>query len=566
MNFQPNTSIWFCHTGITDNHKIYCKDEDELFQTITREGNVTGRMQKCSFQRADGFFIIRADHKIIPYYLLMQCDTVIYKNEEQTGAFWIVGNIVGVDWKNEDCSFVRFVIDPFMTYQVMVDWDKTYAYIEREHVKEDWSASGNPLFSNMGPGEDFGTKADTPIFAKTFNYDMSEILVQSPYNTSGKPVFEGEQKNGMYSGMQSVHHSTETANQFFNTIAESKEASINNIVGVYALPTELAAAINRNIPDKQDELQSINIAGKANPNVPDYNNAKCWSSPFCVIRLMSSTGDTMDFTPQWFGNDISEYSFLRRARITGGQFGGIAGTFKNKNGIFDWKAWSDFTVLLNELPRCYWTADGFTDWDSYARTPLMLNNIGSALRVIGSIGGTITNPPTANFGGHESVASQSRSNIATQALALTGEVGGALQAVGSGIAPILQHKATGSTVSGGGSFSGLFDVGQEAWGFKIVYYMAQPYAMNCVDQYFDRFGYRVSKLKKLALDNRPIWNYLQTSECHVTLNTGIPYIYETAINNIFNRGVTIWNREKYMAGRKIGDYSNPKENKGIQGG
>lgn len=564
MNFQPNTTVYFCRTGITQNHKVFCRTKDEQFDVILRDGNLVGRMTECSFQRADLFFTIRVDHSAISYYQLMQCDTVFYNNEDQFQSFWIVGNIVAVEWKNEECSFVRFTIDPFMTYSPMIDWDSTYAYILREHVKNDWSSAMNPLFSNIGPAEDFHALADTPIWTWNKVYHFNNVLIQSPYDESGKPSFSGSIENGLYNSMTVNFFTPDQANQFFDTIADSKDASLNNIVGVYGIPDEILPNLNRPGMPNTDTLEAINIAAKSNPNVPDYNNAKCWSAPYCNIRILASNGSSMDFTPQWFGNDIDSYDFLSAGRFAGKQFGGIAGTFKNKNGIFDWKAWNDFIVMLDELPRCYWTADGFSDWQSYSTLPIIMQILASSAR------------STAQFFGATSGGTAAVQNATMPwdiDAAKTHIIGGAMNAVANQVssmasigAQISQNKATGATVQGGGSFSGLFDICQDAWGFKVVYYMAQPYIMNSVDAYFDRFGYRVNRLKKLDLQTRPVWNFIQTAECHVAIKTGIPIIYETAINNMFNAGVTIWNKDKYSAGRKIGDFSNPKENRGIEGG
>ena len=130
---------------------------------------------------------------------------------------------------------------------------------------------------------------------------------------------------------------------------------------------------------------------------------------------------------------------------------------------------------------------------------------------------------------------------------------------------IKQAKASGATLNGGKTFSSLFDLGQDSWGFKVIYYAAQPYLMRSIDAYFDRFGYRVARLKQLELVTRPIWNFIKTSECHVIGNPGIPYTSQVMIDAMFNKGVTFWNRSKYMSGRQIGDFSNANENKGIMG-
>lgn len=563
MDFEPKTQIWFCHTGIDDFNKIPCNTEDELFATITKEGNVYGRMTETSFQRADGYFIIRVDSSAVNYYSLLESDTIIYRNDETSGAFWIVGNIVSVEWKNPDCSFVKFKIDAFMTYQVMINWGSTYALVEREHVKEDWSADGgNPLFSNMGPAEDFGVSADTPFYSWTKNFNPEMVLVLSPYNSSGEAVFEGTVKGNLYTSVQSDILTPEEANAKFKAIAEKKTASINNIVGVYGIPQDWVRVISSGglswSGDKEENVPSVNIAASQLPTMPTYNNAKCWSAPFVNIRLMSSEGQTIDFTPQWFGNDQNEYTIRYRAAGCGGMFGGAQCTFQNKNGAFNWDVWNDFIVELSQLPNCPWTSDGYTDWAANNLLPTVYNTTkGVAMNTLGTIGGAVS-----------TVTNRRRDPVGGAVNTGIGLVGNLADSIGAGIdlaSTINQHKASGATLNAGGNFSSLFDIGAGKWGFKLVYYTVQQYIMNSVDGYFDRFGYRVNRLKKLELTNRPIWTFIKTAECHVNASLGIPVSYQNVINEMFNHGVTFWNRDKYMSGRRIGDFSGASDNKGIKG-
>lgn len=552
MDFEPNTVIWFCRTGIDDKNKVVCKTQDELFSCITRTGNVQGRMQKTSFQRADGLFTIRVDHKIIPYYALLQCDTVLYKNEELTAAFWIVGNILKVEWKNPDTSFVTFKIDHFMTYQGYINFNETYAYLERAHVKEDWSGSGNPMFSNMGPAEDFNVVADTPFYTYSRGFLPAQVVIMSPYDQSGKAVFSGSNKGNMYTSLQIDVVDAGTANARFNAIAQNPDASINNIVGVYGCPNEWANAIkNGGVVDSSDvELPAVNRARQNQPPGGQYRNAKCWSNPFVTIRLMSSEGDSIDFNPQWLGNDQSNYTLKTRFGGAGGLFGGAQCTFFNKNGSFNWRVWNDFTVRLSRLPACPWTGDGFTDWASVNMPHEIARAVTSSF-----------NDAVGIFGGAVKIAGGDASgalDVAQGALSLIDR--------GNDLAQKTQNiKATGATVNGVGAFSSLIDVADASWGFKVVYYAVQEYTMYSVDSFFDRFGYRINRMEKIDLERRPIWCYIKTAECHVIGNPGIPYLSQLAIDSMFNSGVTMWKLDKYLSGRNIGDFSNPSENKGIQG-
>lgn len=562
MDFQPNTTIYFGRTGIDDFNKVVCKSQEDILNIVARDGNLLGKTENNSFQRADGLFTVRVDHSDIPYYRLLNCDSLVYRNNETLQAFWIFCNILQVIWKNPDCSFVTFKIDYFMTYQPFIDWSSTYAYIEREHIKEDWSASGNPMFSNMGPAEDFNVVADTPFYSWTKTFKTDYVVVMSPYDASGDAVFDGANRGNLYTSLQIDLLSPSEANSRFEAISKKKTASINNIVGVYGCPGAWGDAIKNGgfvdglgeAGDQTEDIPAINIAAKQLAGMPEYNNAKCWSAPFMNIRLMSSEGQEVDITPQWLGNDQSNYTVRYRIAGAGGMFAGAQCTFMNKNGAFDWKVWNDFIVSLSTLPACPWTGDGFTDWYSrngiatrFAADNANFKSIGGLFRTIASPGKDIVSGGmNALTAGVETVADYIQNGLNLSAT-------------------INNQKAAGATVNGAGTFNNLLDIAADSWGFKVVYYGTQIYTMLSIDAYFDRFGYRVNRLKKLELENRPIWTFIKTAECHVAATTGVPYIAERSINAMFNHGVTMWKNDKYTGGRKIGDFSNAKENRGIKG-
>lgn len=538
-DFEPKTTIHFIRSHITDTDKVYIPnmgaDNSGLLQLRTYS-NVKIDCNNYSFQRADGYYLIRVAHDTLysSYYNLLKCDAVIYLNEEVgTTPFYIFGNILGVEWKNPDCSFVRFKIDWFMTFQGHISWTAQHAFVEREHVKNDWSGSGNPLFANIGPAEDFNVTPDTPHYITNFNYDLTGVLIQSPYDDSGKAVFNGTLRRGLYSALQNrVFLSVDAANAYLTKIAENDEASINNIVGLFGVPNRFASIIeNGGSAEESFVVPAINKMPTVTPVT--YRNAKCWSGPYYTIRLTASNGDSKDFNPQWFGNDIEQYELKTRMSSVGGMFAGLEATLVNNNGTFNnWTGWADFTVSINELPSLPWTGDGFTDWSSrnmdYTVTKGIakgLSQLSSGIRSAFEAGALI-----AATGGLPAIPALADTVSAGMNIAST---------VAATQATIKNQKATGAVVDGGGSYNALMDVGFNQWGFSITVYGTQQYIMQSIDSYFDRFGYRINKTKNLALDNRKYWTYLKTKACHVN-GDGIPYVGQMAMNAMFDGGVTMW--------------------------
>lgn len=560
LSFQPITQVHFLRTGIDDNNKVWVYGSDGLYDTLTSSGRLVASMRESSFQRADGFNTIRVDGTDIPYYELMKCDTVLYRNEQEPGSFYIVGNIVGVEWINPGCTYVHFKVDYFQTYQQMIDWEKSYAYVIREHVRDDWNASGNPNFSNIGPDEGFNTAADTPCF--TWVYDLGSvgtIAIYSPYDSTGKASFDVKNIGAMPTGLNVFGAGTSAATQFLNSLAENKEASPFNVGSIVAVPAKVVPAITAgSVTQEIEKLPCINVGSKQNPNIPNYRNGKCWSSPFFIVRLMSSEGESLDFNPQWFGNDRSEYQLMITISGAGGQLGLASAGFNPLNNTYNAKAWENFRVSVTKLPALTWTADGYSEWIS--------NN--GAKELLGAISGVMHGLSTA-MGGAVSAEYGIKHDSKVQSLAGAAQIASGIADAASAIAESNarnnQARSSGATLQGGGSFSSVNDIALGAFGFKVVYYGVQPYVMNCIDMYFDRFGYLQNKLKKIDPMTRPIWSYKQTAECHVASTAGVPFIAEKAINVMFNNGVTFWDGGKYKAGRAIGDFSSPEQNKGVTG-
>ena len=80
-----------------------------------------------------------------------------------------------------------------------------------------------------------------------------------------------------------------------------------------------------------------------------------------------------------------------------------------------------------------------------------------------------------------------------------------------------------------------------------------------IDDFFTMYGYQVNELKIPNVFNpsvfsqlRPCWNYVKTQNAVITPKEGLglPAEAEQKICEIFNNGVTFWNKDA-----SVGDYS-----------
>lgn len=534
--FSPDTSIFFAYTGLDDYNKTV-HDSISNFVAWAKTKIQGTVMENCSFQRLNQSWEIRVSSDNISYNELLLADTVVMFNGEWT--FW-VGLIDKVEWKNPGCFYVYFHVDWYSSTLGYVDYEDTTAFVEREHIKKDWDGA-NPMFSNMGPAEGFGTRPDTPIYVHNMPYAFrnKKVCVYSPYDDSGQPNFAGTMDKGLYSAMYQSIMTADECNNYLKTISETTVADLQNIVSIVSVPDVWASGdFNQKFTLPMPWIEHVDA-------VPTLNNGKCWSGEFCQIKLESGTGQAISVNTQWFGNGKDHYNIDVKAFLNNGD-GGCIATLINENGTYsdptiEQPCYGDFSVSLIGLPQSPWVGNAFAQWKASNVTGMLLSSIGS---IIGSMGGM--------FNG---MSKESDAAMLGGALQFTGTT---MHTLGSVTQSVQNAQTSGTAVGGTISTDTNTAVALNKFGFQAIHYMCQSYIMLSIDSYFDRFGYRVNKLKKLDRKARPKWTFIKTVECHIKASKPIPIEARQYIQGILNTGCTFW-----MDPEKVGDYSDPAGNKGV---
>lgn len=540
-NFTPETTVFFAQTGVDDNNKTV-HDTTAAFVAWARTRMLRSEMTDCSFQRIDQGYEIRVDTTAIDYDMLLLADTVCMSNGSGFGGYWYVGIIDRVVWKNPNCSYVYFHLDWYTSLLGNVDYEETYAYIEREHVVKDW-AGDNPEFSNMGVDEGFSTNPDTPIMTRNepFSFNFQNVMVYTPYDDNAKPNFEGQMEDGLYTAMVQRIMKVDECNQYLQKIAESDEADLGNIVSIVSVPDEFSGG-------KKTLTRVYQLPWKDHvPSVPNFNNSKCWSGEFCQIKLKSGTGQSISVNPQWFGSNKSTFTLELNMFYNNGD-GGCTASLINENQSYKKECYDDFSVSIMGLPQSPWVGNAYAQWKAANMTGFVLSNVAG---VIGNVGGLI-HGLSRPVGRHETQSQRDWAS-AGQALnsvtSLVDQVGGIMTTIG--------NAKTSGTVTGGSNNTDINTaVALNKYGFQIIFYMCQQYIMKSVDNFFDRFGYKVNQLKKLNRKARPKWTFIKCHEVHI-MGNHIPTNARRYIQDILCSGVTFW-RE----GITIGDFSDAAGNKG----
>lgn len=507
-------------------------------ELATANGHII-RCEALSYVRTGPRMYVAVD---TDFYQLQYCDTIWYFNESDglTSGVWWVGHITQVEWVNPNCNYVHYVIDAYSTFAHRINWHGSTCYVEREHVTGDWVGS-NPAFSNMGPAEQINVEPDTVLFTFNKHFDADKVLVYTPYNKDDyNPNFGTEIKNGIYDAMNAYIMDAGEVASYLKGVAESEEADITGIQGIYTFPSELEGASGEAHDEKLD-LPWVSPPS----DYPELNNSKCWSGQFCRIRLMSWLGGAIDYNPQWFGGGKDSMPFSYRAFFNAGELT-IQATLKPNNQTFTWDGFKDFILTINQLPQAHWLGNGFAQYQATWMMSDVLSSVASINKQFGGMAASITQPSTYT-------------NPVAGAANLTGGTFGIAAKIANTLANINQHKQSGLVIGGSKATDPNSAVSQGHYGFTVVAYGCQPYLIKTIDAFFDRFGYNVNTLKVPETHSRPYWNFVKTREAHIAGD--IPFVFRREIEDMLEHGVTFWNPDNISRTHPIGDFSDAKRNK-----
>ncbi|WP_298064101.1 hypothetical protein [uncultured Rikenella sp.] len=529
--YMPNTTVYLCkNTGVDDHNKPFVTANQEA---ATWCGKYLFReLHRYSYQRADERQYIAVE---LNYNQCIDVDLILWRNVQFEPDRVYFGNVTGIKFVNPECTWIYFQLDPFLTFCGDINWEHSMSLIEREHVYQDWNGN-DPNFENMGLPEDFNANLEYRTHKADYTLGDMLIAVRDPYKTQGEviPDFEGDIQDNIYSGLN-VHAfgSADLVNTYLKYVAGSAQSSLDNIVDVQMVPRQ---AYNE---------ETITFTYDKPWNESEYNNAKCFSSQFCLIAIESMAGETAFFKPELMNNN---FEFTQEAKFANGNPGilvypnSYAGTGNTKLYAFK----------ITDFPQCAWVGNKYAEWSSVHMLATAFRIGSGAVGLAAGIGGVY-------FNGMDALTSPTAE---AQTIALgntTRSIGSAARSassIASDFESIGEARKHGTMMGGAtqltnANIAAAFD----NFNYDVATYMAFPSYMKAIDNYFTMFGYKTMRLGNPVEHLRPHWNYVKCAKANIEGN--IPFIYRIAIEDLLNNGITFWNSSD-----TIGDYSNPSSNKG----
>ncbi len=284
-------------------------------------------------------------------------------------------------------------------------------------------------------------------------------------------------------------------------------------------------------------------------NSYEPHNNKLYTYPFCYLQVLNGESNAVILKFEQFDNpNVNNFVVLGILA----QGGSIVCYPKNYNGKN-----SDFESAIQgpKFPTCSWNTDSYTNW--LTQTAVTRSNVKRYAQ------------EDKAYSGYKAIKSAVSSGVDL----LSGDYGGAFNSAlsaGEGLYESQKnydraidaleeqkyiHSLVPDSINNGSACPEvLYSNGN--YEFKIQLMTVTGERAKQIDEYFDRFGYKVNRNANLvqAITSRSKWNYIKTAECNI--KASIPDEALEEIKAIFNNGVTYWKNASEMYRYDLGGSNN----------
>ena len=540
--------------GLQNSKIIICKNIklDKNYKDVLSysEGQMLTLCQTNAVASSDTYSFIRSEKNVIKtgfsYGDALKCNYMAFQNPDYSNK-WFFAFIDDVEYANDGTSKIYYTIDEFSTWYDY--WNAEACFVMREHVRDD-TIGLHTIPEGLEFGEYvIGSTGDIGN-STYFNYTKMHVCIGTSWLPDGTPsLYTSNRRIGnVFSGTYYlVFYSYEDAAKFIQAYAEA--GHVADIQCLYMIP-EVLAAITSSTTWISADLESqtgirfitlhgstgvINIDTNISISMPTTigtytpKNNKILCYPYNALTISNNSGSMAEFRYEDFVNNAPLFNIVGLQSPSCPMFIYPVNYKKNSTSKSGY-AWG---LPLAKIPQGSWNADMYTNW----MTQNGINILGMKI-----------DAPTS----HAIMGSlQMLSAGATQ------QYGGIAEGFGNMLGAV-QEMYRASMIPN--QIGGQTTVGDVTFAYDKLaptYYkmrIREEYAM-IIDDWFNRFGYKINRVKVPDQIGRTYWNYIQigSSECiGYSSNTtrSVPASSMEVINNIYRAGVTIWHNHA-----NIGNYS-----------
>lgn len=530
---SPNTSVYLlkCPLELDNQHQLNFASrqaQQNYFMSLPKI-----EFDKFSYQRQDG--VLRIGEHIDN---LIEYNYVMYQNENYTDR-WFYAYITGMEYVNDNCTFVSIKTDVIQTWLADLNFKK--CFVEREHVNND-TFGLHTLEENFGSGEWFNNGTEE------FNVGTPKdcfvaVLISELVGNLGN-VFQNKVRiyNGIPSGcylMLIDTRDTITSYRSLNDLIKYYDyyGKAEALVAMYLVPASIMGtegtdytemsfshtidgyeySIDCFIPNRSSgtKLVSTNTITK-NSTLNGYTpkNNKCFTKQFNYLMITNNGGATANYYWEDFSGTPT---FKLLATYQQGTPTKLVPTNYKGN---DEPSGNAYAISGSPFPAVSWSSDYYLNWQAKQGW----NGFKQRAEQLGKDFGTAQDNPFSYFG---TLVQDVSMGVGAEISAITGTISGSMNQ-----AERTPHQINGDPTNGDFTFS------VNKCKFTCYRMSVRSEVAKVIDDYFSAYGYKVATWKVPNITGRRNWNFVKLNQVNVVAD--IPQIDLDEIKKIFLTGITFW--------------------------
>lgn len=544
---------------------IICKgiklDKSHINVLNYSESDMVSLCRQKQIASADDYSFIRKKGTIntnFTYSQCLQCNYMAFQNKDYSNK-WFFAFIDDVKYVSNENTEISYTIDSFATWWDY--WTSKKCFINRQHVLND-SIGINTVPENIDVGEVFCEHATEDSSLSAYYYvGFFSSFNPAENNNQGQSYAKITCFNKNIFAKQlflfKADSSTDIRNIQLFIYHTNKLGHINDIQDMFIIPDFFINASDLIQYNGTVEIDSTNYnysfwGLQNNFNVSSFNttiskrhsfsdytpkNNKLFCYPYNYLIATNNIGSINLYKYEDF---YSENCIFRNEGILSVGASIQAVPLAYKGNIRN----DDEAISVAKYPTLSWGSDSFTNW-------LTQNAVNFQTGILG----TVLNTAVAGLGmvagaGAGAGAGASASEMSTSNLASTGGnfITGAFSQYTSMLNQFYKASLLPENTKGTNTGDINFFAERNCITFKEM--RAKTEYLKIIDSFFDRFGYKISKIDTPHFSGRRNWNYVEIGSNECIGYGEVPSSYMEVINNTFRKGVTIWHNHD-----NIGDYS-----------
>ena len=504
INIIPQSEVRLLNTPLK-------KDIEHTLSFSTLNDQTAYFLSKVVRSYTDFTYIREQQVIVVPetYDNIYTCNYLMYRNNGFNNKYFYAF-ITKMEYVSENSTRIYFELDSIQTWYFQINYNNVF--IEREHVAND-TIGLHTIPEGLETGEYITT---TP---QSSNHIGTTCLCMGLSTGTN-----GANMNSQYTGIHYRFFKTDNDQYAYSALDRYKDTILNNdeaIVCIFPLPINMINDyVNWNMPIGESGLKygiltNSNIDGafglgtfggswqnKLGTYTP--RNNKLLTYPYRYLLLSNNNGGNNTYKFEDFSGNPSfnVYGSL----VPSCSFLCVPNNYKGATLNYS------ESLVGAKMPLACWTSDLYTNWATQ-------NGI---------------NKDFAN------IVNENDAQIAN----ITSMTGIGNIGIFGAMKEIYSHSQIPNAMKGNTNGG---DVNYSLGNCNYLLYtmFIKPEYASVIDDYFDKYGYKVNELKTPNINSRRNWNYIKTIECNFTGD--IPEEEMKNIKDLFNRGITFWhNAENFL--------------------